>query len=95
MRILHLTLKKQWFDMIVYGGKRQEYREIKPYWDKRFNKQYDAVFFKNGYQKDAPSALVELVEIRKGQGISIWGAPNEKVYILELGRILERSLNAN
>ena len=31
-----LTLKKQWFDMIVSGEKAEEYREIKPYWEKRF-----------------------------------------------------------
>ena len=33
--ILHLTLKKKWFDMILSGEKTEEYREIKPYWIKR------------------------------------------------------------
>lgn len=33
---LVLTLKKQWFNMILSGGKTEEYREIKPYWEKRF-----------------------------------------------------------
>lgn len=32
MKILHLTLKKKWFDMILSGEKKEEYREIKPYW---------------------------------------------------------------
>ena len=27
-----LTLKKQWFDMIASGEKKEEYREIKDYW---------------------------------------------------------------
>lgn len=31
-----LILKKQWFDMIISGEKAEEYREIKPYWEKRF-----------------------------------------------------------
>ncbi len=31
MRILHLTLKKKWFDMIASGEKKEEYRELKPY----------------------------------------------------------------
>jgi len=31
-RVLHLTLKKKWFDMILSGEKTEEYREIKPYW---------------------------------------------------------------
>ena len=35
MKTLKLTLKKQWFDMILSGEKKEEYREIKPYWTKR------------------------------------------------------------
>lgn len=35
MKILHLTLKKKWFDMIASGEKKEEYREIKPYWFRR------------------------------------------------------------
>jgi hypothetical protein len=31
-KILHLTLKKKWFDMIALGEKKEEYREVKPYW---------------------------------------------------------------
>lgn len=34
-RVLHLTLKKRWFDMILSGEKKEEYREIKPYWERR------------------------------------------------------------
>lgn len=33
--ILHLPLKKKWFNMIASGIKTEEYREIKPYWIKR------------------------------------------------------------
>jgi hypothetical protein len=36
MKVLNLTLKKQWFDMIKSGQKPEEYREIIPYWAKRF-----------------------------------------------------------
>lgn len=32
MRTLHLTLKSRWFDMEASGIKKQEYREIKPFW---------------------------------------------------------------
>lgn len=35
MKILHLTLKKKWFDMILSGKKKEEYREVKEYWMKR------------------------------------------------------------
>ena len=35
MNVLHLTLKKKWFDMIASGEKKEEYREIKEYWKNR------------------------------------------------------------
>ncbi len=35
MRILHLVLKRRWYEMIERGEKTEEYREIKPYWTKR------------------------------------------------------------
>lgn len=31
----HLVLKKQWFDMIAQGIKKEEYRAITPYWTRR------------------------------------------------------------
>lgn len=32
--MLVLPIKKKWFDMIVSGEKKEEYREIKPYYNK-------------------------------------------------------------
>ena len=37
-KILRLTLKGIWYDMIAAGTKTEEYREIKPYWEKRLPK---------------------------------------------------------
>jgi len=34
-RILHLSLKREPFEMIASGIKLEEYREVKPYWIKR------------------------------------------------------------
>jgi hypothetical protein len=41
-KVLKLTLKKIWFDMILSGRKKEEYREIKDYWVNRLteNKSY-------------------------------------------------------
>ena len=91
MRILHLTLKKKWFNMILLGKKWEEYREIKPYWDKRIKgKRYDAISFRNGYSKDAPTMLVEFIDHHIGLGVIPFGAPsNQRVHILTLGKILE------
>lgn len=36
--MLTLPIKKNWFDMILSGEKKEEYREIKPYWENRFVK---------------------------------------------------------
>jgi hypothetical protein len=93
MKILNLTLKKKWFDMIASREKSEEYREMKPYWDIRLRtKSYDAILFRNGYGSQAPSMLVELLALQSGLGIIEWGAPEQTpVYILKLGRILEQS----
>lgn len=39
---LNLTLKKEFFDQILSGEKKEEFREVKPYWIKR-------LFFVNEY----------------------------------------------
>ena len=89
-RVLHLTLKKKWFDMIASGEKREEYREMKPYWSKRLmGHKFDAIQFRNGYTPESPTVLVEVRELLSGLGIPEWGAPAEKeVFILRLGKIL-------
>lgn len=87
MKNLHLTLMKRWFDEILAGTKKIEYREIKPYWTKRLfdengnPKHYDLIVFRNGYSKDAPEMKVEF------KGVRI----NEKTgsYEILLGNVLE------
>lgn len=34
-RVLYLSVKKKWFDMIVSGEKTEEYRETSVYWSAR------------------------------------------------------------
>ena len=34
--MLTLPIKKKWYDMILSGEKKEEYREIKPYYTSRF-----------------------------------------------------------
>ena len=67
MKILHLTLKKRWFDLIRSGRKIHEYREHKPYWDKRLvnengeGKKFYIIRFKNGYGENVPTMEDQLV----------------------------------
>lgn len=90
MKYLHLTLKKNWFDLILSGEKKEEYREIKPYWEKRLmGKKYDRIIFRNGYATNAPQFTIKLKSITQGIGKSEWGAKEGKQYfILSLGEII-------
>lgn len=38
--MLTLPIKKKWFDMVLSGEKKEEYREIKPYYDSRLPKEF-------------------------------------------------------
>ena len=84
MKILHLNLYRKYFDAILKGEKKIEYREVTPYWSKRLEgRYYDVIQFRNGYAKVAPTMIVEF----KGMGIDkdIQGPR----YAIELGEILE------
>ncbi len=39
-----LPIKKEWFDMILSGEKKEEYREIKPYYATRFKNACAGLF---------------------------------------------------
>lgn len=89
-KILTLTMKGPWFDMIASNEKKEEYRIIKPYWDKRLeNREYDTVKFRWGYRKNSPVMYVECLGIQKGgKGKVEWGW-DEECYIIKLGKILK------
>ncbi|MFQ9923765.1 MAG: ASCH domain-containing protein [Beduini sp.] len=38
--MLTLPIKKKWFELILSGDKKEEYREIKPYYTSRFSKLF-------------------------------------------------------
>ena len=98
---LHLPLKKQWYEMIESGVKTEEYREIKPYWTRRFIGMNQPLFsFRNGYQQvnvkgythvefsygyTNRTMTFEIKEITIGKGNPEWGAPKEDVFIIKLG----------
>ena len=44
--MLTLPIKKKWFDMILSGDKKEEYRDITPYYDTRLPKEFG--FFREG-----------------------------------------------
>lgn len=82
IKILPLTLHKEWFDAIASGSKREEYREIKPYWQARLiGKRYDEIHFTNGYGKDKPFMCVECLEIVQDT--------KQNHFVIKLGKIKE------
>ncbi len=100
--MLILPIKKKWFDMIRSGEKKEEYREIKPYWLARLSKNiivfhYDGhgrhlikVILRNGYNSNSPQMKCKCI-LRIGQGKEEWGAePNKEYYVLEILEVLEQ-----
>ena len=67
--MLTLPIQKRWFDMILSGEKKEEYREI---------------IFRNGYSKDS-KAIKARCKLRIRKGRPEWGAlPDKQYYILEI-----------
>ena len=94
--MLILPIKKQWFDMICSGVKREEYRAETPYYAKRFKSigllddngdttgKEAWVILRNGYGKDKPEIMAS-VSLKIGTGHPSWGAEEgEWYYVLEI-----------
>ena len=92
LETLHLNLYGNYFDQIESGEKKEEYREITPYWNRRItnviNSGVKTITFSNGYAKNRRQMVVELKSIERGIGNPNWGAPQHCVYILKLGNKL-------
>lgn len=91
MKRLTLPLKKQWFDMIKSGEKKEEYRSISDYWRKRLIdksgnfKRFDIVTFTCGYpSKYDIGRFISFVNpsITTGEGKTEWGAEPGKQYFV-------------
>lgn len=91
-RILRLTLKRKWFDMIASGEKREEYRTPGKWILSRLEgKEYDRIEFKNGYGPSVPAMEVEYLGWSIDYGQLRWGAGFDELVVIKLGRILSRS----
>ena len=80
MKVLTLNIKKVYFDEIMSGTKKIEYRELKQttlnkytYLDetdgKRYLRRYDALRLFVGYNQDRESALVQVTDITYNEGV--------------------------
>lgn len=95
--MLILPIKKKWYDMILAGEKKEEYRDIKPYYKSRLenlfpfvgDEQYrEKICFRNGYSNSSPSFIAEC-SLRIGTGRTEWGAEQERqYYVLKIHEII-------
>jgi hypothetical protein len=75
---------REYFDAIVDGTKKTEYREYKAYWKTRLEgRHYDEVHFRNGYGKKVPFMRVRFKGVKKIK------RNGEAVFAIALGKILE------
>lgn len=103
--ILNLTIKRKWFDMIVSGDKREEYRDLgnkqvsKAFAISRCDYKADGVMvLRNGYNMDSRALAVRVLLIEKFM-TSLpyhieWGEPNCPHYSIVLGDIIHRGTYA-
>lgn len=56
--MLTLPIRKKWFDMILSGEKKEEYREIKEYYETRFQNLFGAEQNKQYY-------ILEILNVEK------------------------------
>lgn len=84
--------------MVLSGEKKEEYRAISDYWERRlidkesnFFKDFDSITFTNGYAKNARRFEIKLISISIDGGLPQWGAERNVVYyVLQLGAIINQ-----
>lgn len=104
--LLNLTIKRQWFDMIASGQKREEYRSLdnKKVGDKfvyrsGWPKGARVMVLRNGYRTDSPALAVRVygIILRNGND-SVhpeWGEPTDRLHFaIMLGDVLVRGTYA-
>ena len=100
---LNLTIKKQWFDLILSGKKWEEYRSIK---NRQVMRMYEFItngwlgtsfnllILRNGYSACSPALAVPIRAFYLRRGINArhpeWGEPTDEEwhFVLGLGKVL-------
>ena len=84
MKILHLVLKRKYFERIYNGTKTVEYRDFTSYWQRRIKgKNFTHIRFQLGYTKNPPTMLVKIHDL------NVIDYKNDLAYAFDLGVISE------
>lgn len=93
MKILTLNLNKEYFNEILFGNKKEEYREVKEYWTKRLKQKYDRIVIKCGYPKSEDVSKEIWFEwngfIKKKINHKHFGNKEIEVYAIDLNKKFE------
>ncbi len=89
--VLTVRMKQKWFDMVVKGGKSEEYRSYNDYYKSRIEgKEFDIIRFIMGYSSDAPVYEAYIDDIWIYEPIysesDIHGADNQAILELQQQR---------
>ena len=93
--IMHLVLKKKWYDMIDSGVKTEEYRDETPHWERIYTwwtgdvGKTKLVAFQRGYRKPSMWFVVDAISTSEWSMRPEWGEPNHPHHILFLGERVE------
>jgi len=76
------TVERQWLREIIAQRKKVEYREIKPYWKRRFDAVKVPFLLRliNGMQRNAPEVTVEIIRVTANK--------SQNRYELRIGKIV-------
>ena len=93
MKILTLNLNKEYFDEILSGNKKEEYREVKEYWTKRLKQKYGRIVIKCGYPKSEDISKEIWFEwngfVKKKINHKHFGNKEIEVYAIDLNKKIE------
>lgn len=100
---LYLVLEKKYFNEILEGTKKQEYRDFTEFYIKRLGvsdkeghlidtRDYDTIKFQMGYSKNAPQIIVECkgVFIEHDQDVEDELTTDNCWFCIELGEIIQK-----
>ena len=94
--MLTLPIKKKWFNMILSGEKKEEYRTRNDYYYTRFKKIIDNIengkeqyiLLRNGYSSKSPTLKIKVDNILIGGGRKEWGYIGpDMCFIIKIGGV--------
>lgn len=101
--VLHLVLKRRWYDMIESGEKREEYRDARQYWVRRIHNWHDrpitrpgvkVIAFSRGYREADMFFTAHVwprctIVVKREYPHPEWGEPETPHYVLALDERVE------